>query len=242
MSRAIRRNSLTEQATDALLDYIAERQLGEGDSLPPTGELAATFEVSVPVIREAIAALSGIGLLRRQQGRESVVAAPGATHLSRLLTLRVAHAAVEDDAIQQYREVVEVGSARLAASNRSEESLRELDDALADLRAVADDESLHAADIAFHAALARASGNDLFVLTIDALQPLLHRLRRRVWSGWVNSGGDLTSIVEAHATILERVRERDADGAARAMTDHLAQARLGLDVLSGHVGDSPARD
>ncbi|MFD8824821.1 FadR/GntR family transcriptional regulator [Streptomyces sp. NPDC059605] len=87
----------------------------------------------------------------------------------------------------------------------------------------------HAADIAFHAALARASRNDMFSLTLDALEPLLQRLRRRVWSGWVSSGGDLASIVEAHAVILERVRAGDADGAGKAMSDHLAQARHGLE-------------
>ncbi|MFC0040908.1 FCD domain-containing protein [Actinomadura rayongensis] len=129
-----------------------------------------------------------------------------------------------------------VGSARLAAANRDEDALAELDEALRNLRSVEGDEALHAADIAFHAALARASGNDMFSLTLDALQPLLHRLRRRVWSGWVSSGGNLASIVEAHATILERVRAGDADGAAKAMSDHLAQARHGLESPTGGPG------
>ncbi|MBL1120765.1 FadR family transcriptional regulator [Streptomyces sp. 110] len=229
MATAIRRSSLTDQATQALMTYITENGLGDGDPLPGTGELAATFEVSVPVIREAIAGLAAIGVLKRQQGRESVVSTPNASHLSRLLSFRVAHAAVDDESIQQFREVVEVGSARLAAANRDEHALAELDRALQDLRGAEGDEALHVADIAFHAALARASSNDMFSLTLDALQPLLHRLRRRVWSGWVDSGGDLVSIVEAHATILEQVRAGDIEGAGKAMADHLAQARHGLE-------------
>ncbi|MFE1408978.1 FadR/GntR family transcriptional regulator [Streptomyces sp. NPDC058770] len=229
MGTVIRRGSLADQATEALMTYITENGLGDGDPLPATGELAALFDVSVPVVREAVAGLAAIGLLKRQQGRESVVSTPNASHLSRLLAFRVSNAAVDDESIQQFREVVEVGSARLAATNRDESALAELDSALHQLRAVKGDEALHAADIAFHAALARASRNDMFSLTLDALEPLLQRLRRRVWSGWVSSGGDLASIVEAHAVILERVRAGDADGAGKAMSDHLAQARHGLE-------------
>lgn len=239
MAMPLRRNSLAEQAAEAITEMIDSQALREGDPLPPTAELAEMLDVSVPVIREAIAGLSAIGLLKRQQGRESTVSVPGSSHMARLLTLRVAGTDIQDERLQQFREIVEVGNARLAAANRTRDDLAALDLAMEQLRSVTSAEELHAADVAFHAAVARATANDLCELTLEALEPVLWRLRRRVWSGWVGTGGSLTTIVEAHSTILEAIRTGDQASASLAMTQHLAQARTGLEAP---VGDDHAAE
>ena len=237
MALSIRRSSLTDQVTEAILELIEERNLREGDALPGTSELAEMLGVSVPVIREAAAGLAAVGMIKRQQGRESVVSTPDSTHMARLFSLRVLSSNVDDEGLQEFREIVEVGNARLAARNRDDADLVALDDALTHLRQVSDAEQLHAADVIFHAAVASSAKNDLCELTLEALEPVLWRLRRRVWTGWVLAGGDLQSIVEAHSTILEAIRTGDEDGAAQAMAAHLLQARRGLEEKL--VADGP---
>jgi GntR family transcriptional repressor for pyruvate dehydrogenase complex len=241
MSRSITRISLGDQVTDAIIDLIRERNLKEGDQIPSSNELAAMLKVSLPVVREAVAGLSAIGLLERHQGRESTVAMPNSTHLSRLFSLRVMGSSIDDPELQDFREIVEVGNARLAARNRSEEQLRDLDAALAVLNRVKTAEALHAADVEFHMAVARAAGNDLCALTLESLEPLLRRLRRRIWNGWVTAGGGVESINQAHAAILKAIRAGDAAEAAAAMARHLAQARSGLDesLRRGPVPTAP---
>jgi DNA-binding FadR family transcriptional regulator len=236
MPRSIKRTSLQDQVTEALIELIAERDLKAGDQLPGSSELADMMNVSLPVVREAIAGLAAIGLLERHQGREATVGTPNATHLSRLFSLRLVGSSVEDEKMQQFREIVEVGNARLAAQNRTTEQLTELDQALAVLSAAQNADALYAADVAFHAAVARAADNDLLELTLESLEPLLWRLRRRTWSGWVSAGGGLASIIDAHRVILEAIRNGDPDAAAVAMTDHLTQARTGLEE-SQRAGD-----
>lgn len=236
MARSIKRASLTDQASDAIIDLIAERGLRAGDSMPGNGELAEMLDVSVPVIREAMAGLSAIGLLERHQGRESTVATPNSSHLSRLFSLRITGAAIDDERLQQFREIVEVGNARMAARNRTPEALTALDEAMTTLAEVTNADDLHIADVAFHAAVARAADNDLCELVLESLEPLLRRLRRRVWSGWVGQGGDFASIAEAHRRILAAVRDGDETAAAQAMSDHLHQARIGLEAAV-HDGD-----
>ncbi|GAB3398989.1 FadR/GntR family transcriptional regulator [Schumannella luteola] len=235
----VQRLPLTDQVTEAIVELIDEEGLRDGATLPPTGELAARFGVSVPVVRESIAGLATIGLVKRQQGRESVVSTPDASHLTRLLSWRIANAEVSDEEIQQFREVVEVGNARLAAANRSDGSLDQIEQALQALRSVDSPESLHDADVAFHSAVAHAAGNDLFTLTLDALEPLLRRIRQRVWNGWVAEGGDLESIIGAHAAILEAIRDGDGEAASAAMTAHLSQARQGLESPLDSDGTAP---
>lgn len=230
MPSSLKRSSLADQAGEAIIELIENQRLRAGDALPTTVELAEMLDVSVPVIREAISGLAAIGLLRRQQGRESTVSIPNSSHMSRLLKLRVLGTNVEDEQLQQFREIVEVGNAQLAAVHRTKDDLVALDEAMGHLRVVDTAEELHAADVAFHAAIARATDNDLCELTLEALEPLLWRLRRRVWNGWINAGGSMDSIVEAHSTILEAIRAADPKGASRAMADHLAQARVGLEA------------
>jgi DNA-binding FadR family transcriptional regulator len=215
--------------TEAIISLIEERNLREGDSIPGSADLAEMMNVSLPVVREAIAGLAAIGLLERHQGRETMVATPNATHLSRLFSLRVIGSEVDDEALQQFREIVEVGNARLAASKNTPEDLAALSGALDTLGAAQNASDLHMADVAFHAAVARATHNDLCEVTLSALEPLLWRLRGRVWSGWVNAGGGSASIVDAHRRVMEAIREGDPDAAAACMSRHLAQARTGLE-------------
>jgi len=239
-SWAIQRASLTDQAVDAIVGLIQRRNLADGDSLPTTGDLATMLNVSVPVVREAIAGLSTIGLVKRQQGKESVVSTPNASHLGMVLGFRIANANVDDRAIQDFREIVEVGNARLAAVHRDDAAIAELQAALTHEREVRSEDELHVADVAFHAAVAHAGGNDLSIMTLDALEPLLHRQRERVWSGWVAGGGDLETIIEAHAKIVDQILAQDSSGAADAMSAHLKQARTGLDYPPRTAAGSPA--
>jgi GntR family transcriptional repressor for pyruvate dehydrogenase complex len=232
---------LGEQVTDAIIELIGERNLRAGDRLPGSNELAEMLGVSVPVVREAMAGLAAIGLLKRHQGRESTVATPNSSHLSRLFSLRVLGSQVDDAQLQQFREIVEVGNARLAARHRTDQQLADLDQAMGVLSSAQASEDLHQADVAFHAAVARAANNDLCELTLEALEPILRRLRRRVWNGWVNAGGGVTSIIEAHADILRAIRASREEEAAAAMAAHLEQARAGLDesLRSGDVAVPP---
>lgn len=227
--RALQRSSLTELATTALIDLIQDRGLNPGDALPPTNELAGMFGVSIPVVREAISGLAAVGVVHRQQGKEAVVSTPGSVHLGLLLRFRAQQTGGSDERVQELREIVEVGSARLAAQNATDAAMEEMRDALSRLRSVTNERALHAADVNFHASVARASGNDLLVLFLDSFEPLLHQQREHVWRNWVKKGGDLETIVEAHAKIFERIEAHDPEGAASAMADHLYQhARMTL--------------
>lgn len=230
MNARVSRTTLTEKVADAIVTLIEEGGLREGDALPATGEMAQLFGVSLPVVREAVAGLSGLGLLHRHQGREAVVSAPSSAHLERLLRHRIQSADVSNADIQDYRELVEIGIARLAGEHATDENIAALEEALGHLRAATTEVELRDADVQFHAEVARASGNDLLILTLAAIAPLLRRQRLRVWRGWVAAGGEREPIVEAHAVILEHIKRHDAAGAADAMRTHLSQPRLGLEA------------
>lgn len=124
--------------------------------------------------------------------------------------------------------MIEVGAARLAAERATSDDIAILEDRLQKLRQASTDDARHEADQDFHRAVATAAHNDMVLLTIDGITPLLFQLRRHAWSGWTKSGKGVVPVVEAHAVILERIAAHDVDGSAVAMKEHLTQALEGL--------------
>jgi DNA-binding FadR family transcriptional regulator len=222
-----RRESLTSITADAVLRLIRDRGLTEGDPIPSAAEMAASLNVSRPVIREAVAELAGQGLLHRQQGAQSVVTVPGGDQLERLLRLRFAVRGGTLEHVQELRECVEVAAAALAASNATKRDLANLGEHLGLLRAAQTDDERHRADLEFHRAVVAASGNELMQMIIDGVAPLLDELLLKVWEGWVASGREPSELVEAHRHILEGIAHGDPEAAAEAMRLNLKQGRSG---------------
>ena len=119
------------------------------------------------------------------------------------------------------RSAVETKIAALAASRRTDEDLERIEDAL---RVMGEDvaASVHSPEDAerFHAAVAAA-----------AHSPVLARLRDQiadvgndVWNKALGKQGHPEKVLESLRTIVEAIRAQDAEGAARAMAEHLERA------------------
>ena len=163
-SEVTSRRTLSDQVTEAVLRLIIQRGLTEGDSLPATSELAENFDVSRTVVREALAELSGRGLLKRQQGREGVFSLPGSQELENLLAARLEHDTIDRLDLHEFRSLIEIGSARLAAANATPSDIANLRRCLNDLISSSSEGEHQGADLAFHQAIADASHNPLFGL------------------------------------------------------------------------------
>jgi GntR family transcriptional repressor for pyruvate dehydrogenase complex len=201
---------------------IADGRLPAGQRLPAERELAKQFGVSRTVIREAAAALAARGLLEVQAGGGAVVRAPSSRAVSQTMAYYLrGGAAVDYNRVHEVRRVLEVEIAGLAAERRTEEDLHRLEGILHDARAGLEDRDGFARyDVAFHAALARAAHNDLFVLLLESLSDVMMQVR---FLGFETPGAPGRAL-KHHRAVLEQVRNGDAEGAREAMRDHLAEA------------------
>ena len=215
------RRSLADQVAEALINLILDEGLTEGDSLPSTAELSARFGVSRTVVREALAALAGQGLLTRGQGRDSIVATPGTTQLTSLLQFHVRRDAVEASHIIDTRMALEVLAAEGAATSRTPEDVERLESALAALAAATKEQRFHQADLDLHRAIAEASRNPLITLILDALVDFLRDVRIKATRSRRTRGVGLDSAVEEHRAIVEAIVAGDPVAAAAAMRAHL---------------------
>jgi DNA-binding FadR family transcriptional regulator len=129
----------------------------------------------------------------------------------------------------EVRRALEVHIASLAATHATRAAIAALEMALGAMRADLDDPmAIHRADIRFHESLAAATGNQMLSFLIEAMEEPLHASRLRSLTGHLARGGTVDDVIEQHARILARVRDRDAKGAAAAMRAHLDQTARDL--------------
>ncbi|HYN16495.1 MAG TPA: FCD domain-containing protein, partial [Actinomycetes bacterium] len=75
---------------------------------------------------------------------------------------------------------------------------------------------------------AAGAGNQLLSFLIEAMEEPLRASRMRSMRGHLARGGTVEDVIEQHARILDRVKARDAAGAATAMLAHLEQTARDL--------------
>ncbi|HKG39279.1 MAG TPA: FCD domain-containing protein [Conexibacter sp.] len=219
----VRSGRLADLVAEAMLERVVGEQLEPGHRLPAERELCEQFDVSRTVVREAIRSLAARGIVESRPGSGLVVAAVPSAVVRDALGLYLSRRPTDPQATREVRRLLEVQSARLAAERADAEALALLEqahEAMAELARVAPEETeqLGHADLAFHRALAAATGNHLFVVLLDAIStPLLElrvahlgvpRLRERA--------------LRSHGELVARVGAHDASGAARVMREHLA--------------------
>lgn len=221
---SVSRQTLTDRTADAVLELIFEKGLAEGDSLPSSGDLAKQFDVSVVVVREAMATLAGRGVLVRRQGRESVVAMPGPELLSSTMRLRAKQALISMEEFLDCRAALEVHAAMLAADSlTSAEREGVLVPAIDAMREAARrPKALNEADLEFHTRVAELSGNRALQLILDSLRSVIREeLARRTRGADVD---ERRKSVERHAVVAEAIIAGDAAAAAAAMQAHFEAA------------------
>jgi GntR family transcriptional regulator, transcriptional repressor for pyruvate dehydrogenase complex len=229
--RQVRRDErLADKVVDLLKEAILSGRLAAGDRLPPERTLGDRFGVSRTVVREAIRSLAAKGMVEVRSGSGTVVARVGAGSVAETMLLYLRGASIDDALIDEFRTMVEVHMAGVAAERVTEEDVEGMREVLlSEAECAQDHRPCVGPDAEFHRCVARAAHNPLYQIVLDAIgEPLMGALPARPWS-----------TLEAHQRILDRIADHDADGAREAMRDHLADARRVWEEVAA-MPDEPA--
>lgn len=218
--------NLTEAVVTRLRDEISSGRLKPGARLPTEQEMVGAMKVSRTVVREAVAALKAQGLVTTRQGSGAFVATASAPRSFRLDPdlLRSIDAVVD---VLELRLAVETEAAALAATRAGAAGVRLIRAAHAAFeRAVGRDEPGADEDLAFHVAIADATGNAQFPEFLRFLgRVVIPRHDRRIWTMTIDRKADyLARIKGEHARIVEAIAAGDAEAARQAMRAHLTGA------------------
>lgn len=223
MTFSSRPHSLCEQLVDDLGRSIVSGELNPGDLLPAEGELLAHYEVSRPVLREALQMLAAKGLIVARQRRGTMVR-PRNEWSQLDGTLLDWHRSLADSGaamaqLMEVRHIVEPQAAALAAQRAGAEDLAHIAAAYDGMaRAEGQVEAFIAADLDFHAAILEAAQNQFLLPVVQAIRTTmaasLHLTNDRPEENRRVS-------LPLHAAILEAIQARDPVRASEAMRLHL---------------------
>lgn len=212
---AIRRQILRDEVAELLLQRLLEARWAPGSRLSIDG-LARDLEVSPTPVREAMVSLERSGLVEYVALRGYVVAPPlDAAHMRELLDARKV---VESAALGRAFSSWEGLAADL------EEAHQQHADVLARIpEEGSDDYALlnehFRADWSFHRVFFVHAGNHYLRTMVENLSTYSHRMRQ-TWTGGPEAFDGHTAHRE-HGLILEKVLQRNHDGALEALSAHL---------------------
>ncbi|QYF85481.1 FadR family transcriptional regulator [Brevibacterium sp. PAMC21349] len=210
---------------------IRSGSLKPGEQLDSIQQLAENFQVGRPAIREALSALSSMGLIEIKQGEGTFVKTFDPAIMNHPLSTALL---MDQDNIKhllEVRKILESGTAEVAAKKRTEENLIELKDMLFNMDKVSDDEELSdKADISFHVAVANASQNELLITLMNHVSELMTEKMRDIRRVALYSEEmTLKQLYQQHVRIYDAIVAQDEDGARSAMLFHLQSVEESLD-------------
>lgn len=218
---------LSDQIVEDILSQLGSGQLGEGSTVSSEMTLCATYNVTRGVVREALRSLDAKGFIKVSQGMGTTIAPVHEWNVLDPIWVALNSDSSYFDDLQTTREMFEPEIAALAARNATPENLKELQEILDEQRlCIGDENDLANIDIAWHAALSRATQN-----------PILNQLHNSIANLGIKVRIENAKCPDAvdHATywheeIMRAVISRDSELAKAAMRMHMNQVRADLEI------------
>ena len=219
---ALERRSISEQVANRIMAMIKSGNLKSGDRLPTEAQMGIAFGISRPPLREALKALTLMGVLESRQGGRYTV-----TDLSpsRLVAPFSVMLSINDYDVNEHfeaRAVVDLELVRLCTLRAAPEQRQRIMKLAVDGHAFHHDPvAFRLLDIEFHQALNDGARNRLLSTLAQGLYDVGLDVRR------VASGvpGVIEKSVAQHVKVAEAVAASDPAEAVAAYRRHLEHVR-----------------
>ncbi|MFE1950959.1 MULTISPECIES: FadR/GntR family transcriptional regulator [Streptomyces] len=223
---APRRGTVTERAIEQLKAMIGSGSLEPGQRLPTERDLAAQLGISRSSMREAIRALTVLGVLEARHGSGIYVTQLEAGDLLETFGV-VADLSRGPQLVEllEVRRILESTATALAAARISRAQLAEVEEHLAAMDATDDPEEILSHDLAFHRAIVAAAGNETMAAILEGLSS--RTFRARVWRGYQEEGAFERTRRE-HARIHAALAAHDPESARAAAAAHVGEVEAWL--------------
>lgn len=232
-----------EQIVRQMQEAIRDNALSEGDRLPTERELAETFGVSRSVVREAIKVLTAQGLVESRQGSGLYVRNRPFESVSRAIILSVSPDLMSVERLFEFRQLLEVDAARLAALRATPEQIAMIEETLGSYQRCAngdpDWQSFSTVDNVIHAQIAQAAGNPYLTVMVESVRELMQDIVVLI----ADHPGSIDEAMRHHRRIVAAIAERDPELAATEMAAHVGYTAGVVQLqASSNDGDTPAPD
>jgi len=217
----VQKTSVVQSAISKIKELIDQEYFKFGDKLPPERELAKLLGISLPSLREALRALSILGIAEMRPGSGSYLRSSMSDWSSDPFSLLFnLNRPVHIDLFEA-RMGIEGIIAELAAKKRTEEDLKNMEVALQNMRSnLGDKKEYIEYEIKFHQTIIAAARNTILEDFMEKMYKILYESRQRT----VEQLKDIykESYLE-HYQIFRHIKGRDPKRARKAMVDNLAK-------------------
>ena len=231
-----RKPHLPSQVAALIQREITVGRLKPGDRLPTEHSLAQSFGVSRNVVREAMARLRSDGIIDSRQGIGAfLLPRKSATHFR--IDAETLTDSSEFGHLFELRAMLEIRAAGLAAERRLPDAIEDLTAALERMRGAEKWESGGVdADLDFHRALARATGNPYITQMVSFISDQTRSSILQTQERYGTKSEVIEVTIAEHAAIHKAVLSGSPAEARKAMSRHIsgAAARLGVEVKVDH--------
>ena len=219
---------LGDRLSQRMAALIERGEFSEGGRLPAESELASRFGVSRPVIREALSRLRVMGVIVSRKGSGSYVQKRSGrpSEVPAVIGFGPVNSLAQVRKCYEFRASFEGDAAYYAAQNRTPDMLLTMRDALDRMEiAIAQGIVGMNADLEFHFAVARASGNEFFEAVMQSMRTPLEFAINLTRSLTLTRPLDHLLTVQAeHVAMFEAIEAGDKDAARLAMRTHIQNA------------------
>ena len=214
--QTVEKPRLATEVARQIAQAIQEGRFLAGQVLPPTRELAKKFDVSRPILREALSILQIQGFVSIRHGKGTFVKDPNSDILNVSLKgwLTENHSLVEN--FYEARLAIEPVCAARAAELAGPEDIAELKEILDRLEQLTDEENtpvLVSADIDFHSTIAKLSHNEFLIKMLNSLIVPETDVRKIV----LRLPNHLPSTNKHHVEIFKAIERHNPAAARKAM-------------------------
>jgi DNA-binding FadR family transcriptional regulator len=211
------RSKLSHEAANHIKALIRSEKLKAGDKLPNEMQLAKSFGVSRPTVREAVQSLMSQNIIEIVRGKGTFVAQNTGVSRDPLGLDFLADRDLPFSLIEA-RRLIEPGVARLAAQRVQAADLQRLERLLAEMKGIVTrDANWVRVEQEFHSSIARATQNPVIMRIVPVIVEAIVKSLRYA----PRSPEDHRQAFREHSAILAAIREKSPEKAFQAMRQHL---------------------
>lgn len=215
-------DTLYEQIVEKIRLWILKGYVKEGDSLPSERELAQMFNVSRMPVSQALKVLEYLGVIHYVPRKGVCVKRIDVHNLLSNLGFMIFNPQDEMKDFFDIREVLECHAVQLAAKNRTEKDLENMEEAIwAMERNTKLDRDINDNSFAFHYAIIKAAKNKVLLQLYDLLTEMLVHSFKELFK--MENRKEIS--LEAHKKIYQAIKNQDSKTAESLTMKHLKSVR-----------------
>lgn len=206
------KDKLYKKVLSQLQELIIDGTLKGGDKLPPERHMAESLGVSRPALKQALSILEALNIVECRQGDGNYIL-PLTDKLFNPIVLQFYMEKGRTDDILEVRYILEVQTAKLVSLKATPAQLVELDrilERMKDWKTLNDRILLNNE---FHSSLIRMGGNPLLTSLYNSILDLI---------AFQIHNTDGSNFHDSHKRIVEAIRNKNPEEAARCMKQHFS--------------------